>query len=203
MGSSFHASKEIYLHNLRRQEKTVTESAEVGERVQNRIAELDAQIFKSIQDRREASIAAGRAFKELKKILGHGKWLHHFNEMFTPTGLKLRTAQRWMNRARREDTDSKNGRVTHFKTASDASSREVKDAAEQDKAEVNAASEPKMPRTGHRLYCLPLHMSDELQEAMDALRKFAAWPEEEKKIVQGLHQLCLDYGVINNTRRRS
>lgn len=191
------------MRNLKRQEEAVTENAEAAERVQNRIAELDAQIFKSMQDRRKASVAAGRAFNELRKILGHGKWLLHFNEVFTPTGLKLRTAQRWMKRARRTDADSKNDNVTHFKTATDPSARELKDAAEQDKTEINAASEPKTPRKGHRLYSLPLHMADELQEAMDALRKFAAWPEEERKIVRELHQLCLNYGVINNTRRHS
>lgn len=174
-----------------------------ADRRDEHVAELDARIFRSIQDRRKASIEAGRAFIELRKVFDHGKWLHHFKEVFAPAGLTLRTAQRWMKRARKVDRDSKNDSVTHFKTATDPSAREVKDAAAQDKAEIDAALEPKTSREGHRVYSLQLHMPAELQEAMDALRKFAAWPEEEKKIVRRLHRLCIDYGVLNNARRRS
>jgi hypothetical protein len=190
------------VHNLKRQDEIPIENAETAERLQNQIAEFDAQIFRAIADRRKASVAAGRALNGLRKFLGHGQWLSHFNEVFAPTGLKLRTAQRWMKRAKRADTESKNDNVTHFRTAADPGARQVKDAGKQAKAEINAASKSKTAADGHGLYSLPLHMSDELQEATDALRKFAVWPEEEKKIVRRLHQLCRLWGVIKNPRRR-
>jgi len=76
------------------------------EQIEDRVAELDATVIRSMARRREASIEAGRALNELKKLLGHGKWQRHFEETFAPTGITLRTAERWMKRARKADADS-------------------------------------------------------------------------------------------------
>jgi hypothetical protein len=169
----------------------------------DRIAELDAQIFKSIADRRKASIEAGRAFNELRSILGHGKWLPHFQEVFGPTALKLRTAQRWMKRARKADADSKNDNVSHFKTATDPGAQEIKEAAEKSKAISRAASDLTKPSEGARLYSLPLHLTSAEHEAMDSLQTLADWPSAEKRILRLLRRLWIEYGVTKKLWRRS
>ena len=166
---------------IRRFPRLSAEDAAAVERTEDRIAALDKQIFKSIADRRKASIEAGRAFNELRRILGHGKWLPHFNEVFAPTGLKLRSAQRWMKRARKAESDSRNVTVAHSESATDTSARAIKDAAERDEADVSAVSDLKKPRKGSRPYSLSLHLTDEEQEAMDALQKLAGWPQAEKR----------------------
>src|ERR1019366_3192975 len=95
-------------HRLRR---LPADAMAAAERIEERIAELDAAVFRSMALRREANIEVGRALNELKKILGHGKWQRHFTETFGRSGLNLRTAERYMKRA------SKNDNVSFLKRA--------------------------------------------------------------------------------------
>src|SRR5712691_8587860 len=94
--------------------KDVTQRAEAAaaERTEDRVAALDAQVFRSMARRREASIEMGRAFNELKKILGHGEWQRHFEETFAPHRITLRTAERYMRLASEADAVSKNDNVS-------------------------------------------------------------------------------------------
>jgi len=169
----------------------------------DQIAKLDAQIFESLAGRRKASIDAGLALIEQRKLLGHGKWLAHFKEVLAPNGLKLRTAQRWMKRARKAKSDLRNVSVAHSESGTDSGAQAIKNAATQDEASVRAAAGPKEPRKAARPYSLPLHLTEEEQEAMDALQKSAVWSQAEKKVVRLLRNFCIEQGVMKNARRNS
>lgn len=110
--------------------KMSDEDLAIEPQLAKRIAELDEQVFRSIKQRSEANIEIGRALNEEKKILGHGKWQHHFAETFAPLGLKLRTAERYMERAREADSRLKIDSMSIFKSASDEGAREMREATQ-------------------------------------------------------------------------
>jgi len=186
--------------------KDATQSAEAAadERIEHRVAQLDATVFRSMARWREASIEMGRAFNELKKILGHGKWQRHFEETFAPHGITLRTAERYMKRANKPDATSKTVNVSIFKPATDQGAQEIREASQQAETEVGAASgHNKLKKEGH-LYKLPLHMTEDEKNAMDALRKSSHWPRAEKRIIALLKRLWVKYGIVNkDVKRRS
>jgi hypothetical protein len=142
----------------------------------------------------------GRAFNELKKILGHGKWLRHFTKTFAPCGITLRTSENYMRAAR--EADSELEKVSIFKPATDRGARRIRDATERARAEVGAPSGHKLKKEnirleGPALYRLPLHMSGDAMDACNALQKLPAWPRAEQKIIDLLKQLWIEYGVLN------
>ncbi len=85
----------------------------------DRVAELDAKVFRGMARGREANIEVGRALNGLKKILGHGKWQRHLAETFAPCGLTLRSAERYMRLASEADAVSKNDNLSTFEPATD------------------------------------------------------------------------------------
>jgi hypothetical protein len=184
-------------------ENTTVANSSLDEQTEIRIAELDAQIFASLAHRRSASIDAGLALIAQRKLLGHGKWLAHFKEVLEPNGLKLRTAQRWMKRAKREEANSKNATVAHSESGTDSGAQAIKNAAIQDEANVRAALAPKKSREGARPYSLPLYLTEEEQKALDALQKSAAWFQAEKSVVRLLRNCCIEQGLMKNARRKS
>ena len=105
------------MHNVKESDQASTQSPEdvaADERVEDRVAQLNATIFRCWSRRREASIEAGRAFIELKELLPHGKWERHVKETFSPQGISLRTAERWMERARKNDEKGKRRQLGAF-----------------------------------------------------------------------------------------
>jgi hypothetical protein len=174
----------------------VTESSEAAtDQIEDRVARLDATIMRSMTERREASIEAGRAFNELKKLLGHGKWKRHFDEMFA-SQITLRTAERWMKRAAKANIASRSDSVSNFKSASDQDAQNIREATEQAQAEVDAQSAQRKVKKEGRLYMLPLHMTDDEKNAMDALRKSPHWPLGEEKILSRLRRLWIKFGIV-------
>jgi hypothetical protein len=174
----------------------------LDEQTENRIAELDASIIRSMARRREATIEIGRAFNELKRILGHGAWQRHFAETFAPGGLTLRTAERYMKRASKEDVASENDSVSIMKQATDRGAQQMREATLQEQAKVKAASGKKKPKKEPlQVYRLPLRMTGEETEAMDVMLKSLDWPHAEKQIVSLLKQLLIEHGILNNGGR--
>jgi len=177
-----------------------TESAldDSREALEKRITDLDQQVFRSIAQRREVSIEMGRAFNELKNILGHGKWQPHFEEVFAPLGLKLRTAERFMKRARKKDALLKNDSMSNFGVATDRDAMERREASRHAQAEVVAVStRNKVNTSSRRIFRLSLRMTSNEHNAVDALQKFPDWPSAEKKIVRLLRGLCVRYKLVN------
>lgn len=161
-----------------------------AERTEDRIAELDKMVFMSLTRRNEACIEMGRAFNELKALLGHGKWLLHFRETFKPHGLNLRTAERYMCRARKADAAGIDN-VSNFTPATDRHAQEIKNAVEQSQADVAAApGGNKVDGAHQRIYRLPIHITESLRNAIEALRRSEEWPRAEQKIIRLLEHLA-------------
>ncbi len=199
---SEHEILKILLPKQKKQSAVATATAE---RREDRVAELDAKVFHWMARGREANIEVGRALKELKKILGHGKWQRHIAETFAPCGITLRSAERYMKLAREADAASKNDKLSTFKPATDRAAKEIKNADERVQAEGGAASTDKLkkePRRVDGIYNLPLRMSRDEQDAMDALRKLPDWPRTEKMIIGLLRRLWVKYGIVDKDARR-
>ncbi len=181
------------------------EAAAAAERREDRVAELDAKVFQGMARGREANIEVGRALNELKKILGHGKWQRHLAETFAPCGVTLRSAERYMKMASEADAVSKNDNLSTFKPATDRGAQEIRNATERAQAEVGAPSGQKLkkePRRVDGIYKLPLRMTGDEKDAMDALRKLPDWPRAEKRIIALLKRLWVKYGIVNKDARR-
>jgi hypothetical protein len=172
--------------------------------VETRIAQLDAQVFRSAARRREANLEIGRACIELKKILGHGKWQTHFADILAPSGITLRTVERYMRRAKEAAAQAKNDSGTIFKPAADEYAASVRSATKHSQAKLSAASAVSGARKRPaRLYRLTLRgLADHEHDAVDALRKLTEWPSVEKKLVSFLRKQFVKYGVLTGSVRR-
>lgn len=169
--------------------------------IEDRIAALDARIFQFWARRREANLQLGRAFNELKEVLGHGKWKAHFEKVFAPQGISLRTAERYMKRAKKEDTKAKSDKLSNFEEATDPGASQIKEATEKAAADVAAASNHSKQARTSRLYHLPLHMTDKEKESTDALRRSSEWPRAERQIVRLLRRLWTECDDSKNSGR--
>jgi hypothetical protein len=171
--------------------------------IEKRIEALDETVFRSFAKRRQATVEAGRAFNELKKLLGHGKWQRHFEEVFVPRGITLRTAERYMKRAKRADSAAENDNLSNFKLASDEGAQEIREATDEAQAEVEAASNhSKSKKDSRHVFRLPLRMTANEIEMAATLQQLPDWHRAERRIVRLLRELCLKYGVISNDDRR-
>jgi hypothetical protein len=182
--------------------KTDLVAEEQEGQITKRIAELDAKVFRSIADRREASIEIGRALTEEKAILGHGKFQRHFAKKFA-SSFTLRTAERYMKRARKANSLLKIDSASIFKPASDQGAQEIREATDEAQAEVEAASNhAKSKKDSRHVYRLPLRMTADEIELAETLQQLPDWHRAERKIVRLLGELCLKYGVVSTDDRR-
>jgi hypothetical protein len=161
-----------------------------------RIAELDESAFPLIALRHTTNLELGRIFEQEKEALGHGKWVEHFEEVFAPLGISLRTAERYMRRAKREDA-IKFDNLSNLKSASDEGARAVKDADERAEAEVKAARSRTPTIDEHGLYKLMLHMRDEEKILTDRLCLSPDWPRAEREVLRLLRRLWVEYDIID------
>jgi hypothetical protein len=172
------------------------------EKIKDRVAELEATIFRCWTRRCEAVLELGRAFRELKKLLGHGKWKKHFKEAFAPQGISLRTAERYMHEAKRADAETKSDKLALLNRATDSTAQQVHSATEQAKAKVDAELNQSKSEKDIRIYRLPLHITVEDGKAVDALRNSEEWSRAEKQIVRLLLRLCAKYAIADQSDRR-
>jgi hypothetical protein len=169
-----------------------------AEKTEDRIAELDATIFKCWARRREQSVVAGRALIELKKLVGHGKWERHVEEKFD---FDLRTAERWMKRARKADAETKSDNLTTFSPATDREATQIKSATEEAEAKVDAELRKNSSLRKTHVYRLPLRLTADEAKTTDAIRRSAEWPQAEKRIVRLLRQLLVKYEAAGSNKR--
>jgi hypothetical protein len=184
-----------------------TESAQRPETVTvqvnvERLATLDAQAFRYIAKRKEASLELGRVFCEIKKLLGHGLWECHFAEVYEPLGFRLRTAQKYMKRAK---AAAKNAEAALFPPAKDAQALQVNDATADAREAVGAAkggNPNKRPRMGRvrldGLYRLPIYAKGDQKDNFDALVHSPDWAAAQVEIVKKLEELCVRFGICND-----
>ena len=174
----------------------------LDEQTENRLAELDASIIRSMARRHEATIEIGRALNEEKRMLGHGAWHRPFAATFASGGITFRTAERYMKRPSNENAASENDSVSIMKQATDEGAQQMREATLQEQAKVKAASgQKKSKKEPLRVYRLPLCMTSEETEAMNVMLRLPSWPHVEKQIVSLLKQLLIEHSILNNGGR--
>ena len=94
---------------------------------------------------------AGRSGPHRTQLLGHGKWMAHFRERFEPHGLKLRTAEDYMNLAR--EADSKIAKFAN--SARDVGARTIRAATKKAEAKLASISGREASRKLSVLTALP------------------------------------------------
>lgn len=172
-------------------------SREMAMSREDHVAKLDAEAIRGLKRGRDANIEVGRAFNQLKKILGHGKWQRHCQQTFAPYGITLRTSENYMRAAR--EADSKNEKFSNFKSATDRGAQLIRDATGRALAEVGASSGRGVKQASisverSAVYRLPLKMSGDEMVTCDALQKLPEWPGLEQKIIDLLKHLWIEYG---------
>lgn len=177
----------------------------IGVAEEDRVAQLDAGILRWWTRQSRDGIEAGRAFNELKRILGHGKWQRHFKERFAPSGITLRTAERYMKLANQADAKAKNDNLSIFTQASDRDAQTIRNATERAQSVV----EPLQSRdkTNYKAshvctYRLPLRITVDEKNSLDALRNSGEWSEAERKIVALLRRLFVKFKAAIEENRR-
>lgn len=162
---------------------------------QGRVARLNATIIRCWARRREINIELGHAFNELKRILGHGRWKRHFEETLAPQGISLRTAERYMKRAKKAEAQEESDNMSIFSPATDREAQHIRRATEKAQANVDANLNRRHSTGDILVYRLPLHMTADESRATDALRTSLEWPRAERQVVRLLGRLWQKCGV--------
>ena len=165
------------------------------------LAALEAQAFHCIARGRAANLELGRMFLQIKVIAGHGRWESYYDERFGSSYVAFRTAQTYMNMARKEDAISKTAESALFPLAMDPQAVTRRDAAAMAEAEVGGAADHKAKKRhvrpeGPCLFQLPpIRLTDDERNASDQLVKLH-WPRAEKEILALLKQLHIECGIV-------
>jgi hypothetical protein len=162
------------------------------------LAALVAQARRWIARGREANIEVGRVFLLIKAIVGHGQWERYYADTFGSCGIAKRTAQEYMELARREDANSKSAESAHFPRALDPQAVTTRKATA--KAEVEVGTSAQLKSTSEPTeapFNLQVRMSTEMQQAVSNLRQSPSWPVAQRKLVAHLKQLCIEFGFFD------
>ena len=144
-------------------------------RKKERLASLEAEAWACIKRGKQANIAIGRVFNQLKDMVGHGRWGNYYKEKFGFCGIAERTAQTYMEMASKSAEPADLGRKVGPRA------QEVIDADEAAKKK-----QPLKPQ----VYKLALRLTIEQQNEMEALRKSKDWSTYEQRIVAELMVLA-------------
>ncbi len=194
-------------------EKTQSAEAIAAQAKADLLANLEAKAFEWIARGREANIELGRVFNQLKNLMGHGQWERYYETTFAPQSVALRTAQLYMKMACEADELTKNANFALFPPATDPQATAVNVAVEQaERAVANATanepappeSEPKPKRLLRKsrirldgLYHLPLYLTGDQKDKLDALRKSPNWRGAELAIRATIDRVLMQYGYVN------
>jgi hypothetical protein len=172
----------------------------VAEWTSSQLAILDAEIVQGKAQYargkaqcKDGKLQMGRALNREKKILGHGKFQRHVEEVLGST-VSLRTAQRYMKLARKHDAQIKSDKLSFLKSGSDDGALNVKRATEDGKNEVNSTlRKQKVPK--HTIYKLPLLVWPAERKAFDELQGSPGWPEARESVNLVLRRFCANQGI--------
>jgi hypothetical protein len=160
------------------------------------IAELDAMILSALARRNEVTLEIGRRLNEEKKVLGHGKFQLHFEETFASL-FSLRTAERYMKKAKKADAALKIDSVSAFKPAVDRGAKKMRKATRQAQEEVDRASPTNTEKSFRHVHHLPLRMTSDEHEWTITLEKLPKWNRAERKVLRLLRALWIEYGIVS------
>jgi hypothetical protein len=151
-----------------------------------RVRELDKLANKWLARGYEANTQVGRAFNELKQLLGHGRWLRHFEQKFAHY-ITLRTAENYMRQARNED--SKIEKLSNFAPATDS------EAVRKAKATAEAHAEVERADRRFPIFKPPLRLRS--TQELDAARQL--WKSHgtigEKRMIEVLRQMFVEFHI--------
>jgi hypothetical protein len=156
------------------------------------IAKLDAFIIFGLAQRKDAKMEIGRALNEQKRILGHGKFERHVSEVLGSM-IKLRTAQRYMKLAKKQDAKSKNDNLSLLISGDDDGAKDVKNTTEIARDQVNSRLGKQPPIIA--VYKLPLLLCSAERSAVDELRASPGWSEAHDSILLVLRRFCTNQGI--------
>jgi hypothetical protein len=165
-----------------------------GRDKQHDLAALEAKAFRCIARGRKANVELGRLFLLIKAIVGHGRWESYYAERFRGCGISKRTAQVYMDLARKEDATSKTADSAVFAKAMDPQAVKTRDATAKAKAEVGHSQNEKVRPDG--IFKLPLFLTGEEQKATHVLVHSSDWPIAQREIIRLLKELCVRFGIF-------
>jgi hypothetical protein len=116
-------------------------SSRKGKRMAERAA-LEAVAFRLIARHHAVRMELGRTFIRIKSTLRRGGWRSYFAKTFAGYGIRLSTAQRWMNLARASST---NDTVALFKVAMDPQAIKIRNATALAQTQAAQRSKTKIP----------------------------------------------------------
>jgi len=161
------------------------------------LSALEAKAFLWIARGRSANIELGRVFLQIKDIVGHGRWEHYYGERFGSCGIAKRTAQTYMDLARKEDA-SKTAESALFPPAMDTQAVKTRDVTAKAEAEVGDVPRPNPnPVRLKVIFELPLLMSVDDQTAAKELLSSPNWASAQQEIITFLKQLYIKFGIVD------
>jgi hypothetical protein len=170
------------------------------------VADIDARIFKCLamgrKQRRKSNIEAGRWFFRLKTVLGSGKWIKHFDEVYAPSDIELRSVQRWMRLAREiDDQDNKlsHDKLSYYPMAMDAEAVKMRAASEQAEEEVGGAARRAPKRALVFRFSLSVPVSSDVE--WNAAARF--WKSKHRsgvvrEMIKVFRKRQIEYGFVNS-----
>jgi hypothetical protein len=166
------------------------------------LAALVAEAFRWIARGREANIQVGRKFLLIKAIVGHGQWERYYAYKFGTCGIAKRTAQEYMDLARKEDANAKSAESAYFPKATDRHAVTMRNATAKAEAEVLTSARLKSvaEETG-AIFNLQVRLTAEVQEAAKKLRNSADWLSAEREIAAFLRGLCVKFGILTTENK--
>jgi hypothetical protein len=166
------------------------------------LAALEAKVRVWIARGRQANVEVGRGFIQIKKLLLHGQWERYYAERFGTCGIAKRTAQAYMDLARKEDANSKSAESAHFPKATDQHAVTMRNATAKAEAEVGTSAQLKSVAEGkNAIFRLPVSLTAEVWEAVEKLRNSADWLSAEREIAAFLRDLCVKLGILNKEKK--
>jgi hypothetical protein len=158
---------------------------EAGEdKLEPKLAKLVESTFQLIARRREVRIELGQNFLQIKKSVGRGNWKSFFEKTFA-AHVSWRTAQRYINQARKATADAQKRQSVAFPRATDSEAEDIRKAAENAQADVGDAERRSPP-----VYRLALHLNVEDRNDVIKLWKSRRRSSSEKRVINLLKQLC-------------
>jgi hypothetical protein len=180
------------------------------------IAEVETEAVEWIGRGREANIQLGRRFIRLKDLVGHGHFERYYERKFgLPYGIRFRTAQAYMQLARKADEEAKNADSALFPLATDSQAVAIREATEKKRL---AVADAKQESSGEFTTNADMHPSKESKGSSNSMctcrlhirttkersvRIAALWKSEhrhsaESKTTDYLIELCDEYDIKGN-----
>jgi len=147
-------------------------------------AVLEKCAFALLTRRRHLRIELGKTFIRIKATLEHGHWKSYFAETFGKL-INVRTAQRYMDLVRGQETVSENDPESLFPPATDAQAVQTRTASAKAKAEVG-------PRWKEKA-----RLDDIFKRLTRALMNSPDWSSAHVEIVALLKQLYVRFRIAD------